>query len=348
MCRRDTSVCFLRANAHGAGRRAGTFGHLFVLWAVAVSVCHAQVPDIWKRVAGTTVDAGLAGPTSGPVMAVWYGAGGRLLVETSSSRVFETADFAHWRLNTDAIAPPAVNSPNVTKLPEAGARVQAAAARLYAAAPSNVYASDDSGRTWMNLTGFNNRSIIGDGFTSLAIAPGNPQEIAAANRFGVWRSLDGGLSWHSLNDDLPNLMVRRLIDSRTVSLADGAVETARSGLWTPADATDTEAALRGPIRRHRSGGCRRHRLRRKSRWTASRFPRQWRQLDRSPARRVRKHLPNLGGRGPSRLRAGCRRRASLSHHQRRTLLGRSHWLFALSRHPRHRGRPFGGRCLCGD
>jgi uncharacterized protein (TIGR03437 family) len=189
------------------------------------------------------VDAGLAGPASGPVSAVWYGTGGRLLVETSSARVFETADFAHWRLNTDAIAPAVAGAANVTRLPEAGARVQAAGARLYAVAPSNIYASDDSGLTWINLTGFNNRSIIGDSFTSLAIAPGNPQEIAAANRFGVWRSLDGGLSWHSLNDDLPNLTVRRLIDSRTVSLADGAVEAARSGIWTPVDATDTEAAL---------------------------------------------------------------------------------------------------------
>jgi uncharacterized protein (TIGR03437 family) len=212
--------------------------------AAAVCLAQAQVPDVWKRVGGTTIDAGLAGPASGPVLAVWYAGSGRLLVETSSSRVFETADFVHWRLNTDAAPPQVVTAANVTTLPEAGARVQAAGARLYAAAPSNIYASDDSGRTWINLTGFNNRSIVGDGFTSLAIAPGAPQEIAAANRFGIWRSLDGGLSWHSLNDDLPNLMVRTLIDSRTMGLADGAVEAVQSGLWTPAETTDSEAALR--------------------------------------------------------------------------------------------------------
>ena len=244
MCRRDTSVRFLRVNAHGAGRRASTFGRAFVLFATAVTLAQAQLPDVWKRVAGTTIDAGLAGPASGPVIAVWYAGSGRLFVETSSSRVFETADFVHWRLNTDATPPLLSAAASVTRLPEAGAKVQAAGTRLYAAAPSNIYTSDDSGRTWINLTGFNNRSIIGDGFTSLAIAPGAAQEIAAANRFGIWRSLDGGLSWHSLNEDLPNFMVRTLIDSRTVALADGAVEAVHAGLWTPAEATDSEAALR--------------------------------------------------------------------------------------------------------
>jgi uncharacterized protein (TIGR03437 family) len=39
-------------------------------------------------------------------------------------------------------------------------------------------------------------------------------------------------------------MVRTLIDSRTVALADGAVEAVHAGLWAPAEATDSEAALR--------------------------------------------------------------------------------------------------------
>ncbi len=215
----------------------------------------AQVPDAslkvaagisWKRVAGTTIDAGLAGAASGPVAAVWYAAGtGRLLVETESARVFETADFIHWRLNADATAPARnTGAANAATLPEAGARLQAAGTRLYAAAPSNVYASDDSGRTWLNLTGYNNRSVIGDGFTALATAPGNPQEITAANRFGVWRSLDGGLSWSSLNEDLPNLMVRKLLDGNTAVLADGSLAEAQAGGWTPVEGSDSEVALR--------------------------------------------------------------------------------------------------------
>ncbi len=200
----------------------------------------------WTRVAGTTINGGLAGAASGPVAAVWYAAGtGRLLVKTESGRVFETADFAHWRLNADAAVP--IENSGLTgaaPVPEAGARLQAAGARLYAAGPSNVFASDDSGRTWLNLTGYNNRSVIGGGFTGLATAPENPQEISAANQFGVWRSLDGGLSWRSLNEDLPNLTVRKLIDRRTAMFADGTLAEVQAGAWTPIQGTDPETALR--------------------------------------------------------------------------------------------------------
>jgi uncharacterized protein (TIGR03437 family) len=262
MCLRDTNVRFRRVNAQGIRRRACCFDRIFFLpigIVVFGALGHAQAPGAspgaslsvttgtsWKRVAGTTVDAGLAGPASGPVAAVWYAAGtGRLLVETESSRVFETADFIHWALNTDATAPARnTGAANAATLPEPGAKVQAAGTRLYAAGPSNVYASDDSGRTWLNLTGYNSRSVIGDGFTALATAPGNPQEIAAANRFGVWRSLDGGLSWSSLNEDLPNLMVRKLIDGNTAALADGTLAQARADLWTPVASSDPETALR--------------------------------------------------------------------------------------------------------
>jgi len=129
-------------------------------------------------------------------------------------------------------------------LPETTARIQAVSGRLYAAGVSNLYASEDNGQTWLNLTGFNNRSVIGDGFASLAVSPANPQEISAANQFGVWRSLDGGLSWQSLNEDLPNLMVRKLVGRRTLALADGTLAELNAGSWAPAAGTDPELALR--------------------------------------------------------------------------------------------------------
>lgn len=230
---------FRTANARRYGR--------VIALATGMAVCAiAQSKNPWTRVAGTTINAGVAGPASGPVAALWYAAGtGRLLVQTESSRVFETADFVHWRLNSDATAPVGnTGAVNPASLPEAGARVQAAASRMYAAGPSNVYASDDSGRTWVNLTGYNNRSVISDGFTALAVAPGNPQEISAANRLGVWRSLDGGLSWQSLNEDLPNLRVRKLIGRRTAMLDDGTLAEAWAGAWTPVSGGDPEVALR--------------------------------------------------------------------------------------------------------
>ena len=252
MCLHDTNVRFRNVNARGACRRTHAFKRLFVLFCAVAGLAAAQVGTVatdaataWKRVAGTTIDAGLAGPASGPVTAVWFAAGtGRLLVETQSSRVFETADSVHWRLNTDATPPENVSTASAVNLPEAGAKVQSAGARLYATGFSNVYASDDNGRTWLNLTGFNGRSVIGDGFSALATTPANSQEVVAANRFGVWRSLDGGLSWSSLNNDLPNLAVRKLIDAKTTRLADGIVAEAQAGLWTPATASDPETALR--------------------------------------------------------------------------------------------------------
>ncbi len=205
----------------------------------------AQPAVAWKHIAGTTIQENLAGPATGPVRNVWYSpAGNRLLATTAANRVFESADFQHWRLNTTDTAPALFFFTNVTHPPEPGARVQAAGPRLYATGANNIYASDDNGRTWLNLTGYNNRSIVGGGFTSLAISPANPDELAVANQFGVWRSLDGGLSWRSLNDDLPNLPVRKLTGRRSVSLVDGTILEFESGIWTPAAAPDPETALR--------------------------------------------------------------------------------------------------------
>jgi uncharacterized protein (TIGR03437 family) len=205
----------------------------------------AWTPPAWKRVAGYTVQENLAGPATGPVSSVWYTSNGnRLLAATASNRIFETTDFHHWRLNTTDSTPGIPSIAWAARLPESGARVQSAGTRLYAEGPNNIYASDDNGRTWLNLTGYNDRSILGGGFTSLAVSPANSQELTAANQFGVWRSLDGGLSWRSLNEDLPNLPVRKLPARRTSALADGTVLQFDSGAWTPANTTEPEAALR--------------------------------------------------------------------------------------------------------
>jgi hypothetical protein len=180
---------------------------------------------------------------------VWYSAAGnRLLVQTASNRIFETSDFQHWRLNTTDSAPTAAQAIRATAgAPEAAANLQQAGERIYATGKHNIYGSEDNGRTWLNLTGYNNRSVVGDGFSALAISPANAQEITAANEFGVWRSLDGGLSWRGLNDDLPNLPARKLIDRRVAGLADGTLIRFDSGTWTPFAAVDPETAIRAAI-----------------------------------------------------------------------------------------------------
>ena len=226
-------------------------GVLAAAWLLTYSAA-GQTTSTWKRVAGTTINEALAEPASGPVSAAWYAAGSSaLLAQTVSGRIFETTDFVHWRLNSSA-APPAAgfsgsgfNTAGLPlSLPELGAKIQAVSGHLYAVGSENLYTSEDNGRTWLNLTGFNNRSVIGGGFSALAISPANPQEISAANLFGVWRSLDGGLTWQGLNEDLPNLTVRKWLGHRTILLADGTLVEATPGGWSPAQGSDPELALR--------------------------------------------------------------------------------------------------------
>ena len=236
MCRCNPNRVLSRVSAWVT--LTGVFG---VLYAQNV----APAPElVWKRVGGTTVNRGLAGPSTGPVRALWYNATGTVLrAQTASGRILETTDFQHWRLNSTgatATAPRGVAAPAG---PEPGARVQAASGRLYATGHANLYASDDNGRSWLNLTGFNGRSIIGDGFTALTVSPADFKEITASNRFGVWRSLDGGLSWSSLNEDLPNLPARRLSARRIAILDDNSQVVLDSGVWTPTSSPDVESAL---------------------------------------------------------------------------------------------------------
>src|SRR3954462_14475320 len=81
----------------------------------------AQTIPMWNQVAGFTVSTGLAGPATGPVQSVWYVAGGsRLQVETESHKIFETADFQHWKLNSVDSLPPAFPKPPAASRPEAG------------------------------------------------------------------------------------------------------------------------------------------------------------------------------------------------------------------------------------
>ena len=95
----------------------------------------AEPSGYWKRIAGTTINEGLADAAIGPITAVWYAATGTsLLARTAAGRVFETNDFQHWRLNTTDTAPP-VSAPvsslaAAARVPEAGARVQPAGTRL--------------------------------------------------------------------------------------------------------------------------------------------------------------------------------------------------------------------------
>jgi len=160
------------------------------------------------------MEVGLASPATGPVLAVWYSAdGSRLYARTRAGRVFETIDFENWIPAQGASAPADIASPPVDRMPEPGATLAvsiSAPGRIYALG-SQLYRSDDGGRSWTNLTAFHNQSIIGSGQRSVAVSPGDPDQLAVANDFGVWRSMDGGMSWSGLNQFLPNLPATRVL-----------------------------------------------------------------------------------------------------------------------------------------
>jgi uncharacterized protein (TIGR03437 family) len=221
---------------------------------VALSALGQTATPGWHRVGGTSVAEGLAGPAGGPIAQVWFSASGdRLLVRTDSGRIFETskADSSEapvWNLNTSNAPPPSPRRPDPDTLsPEAGAQVEAAGSRMYAAGRSEIFISDDGGLTWAGVTSSEGRSILGGAFRSLAISPANPQEVVVANASGLWRSADGGISWRGMNDGLPNLPVRKLVARRSIVLAGGAEAELSAGDWTSAAQQDTEAVLEAEL-----------------------------------------------------------------------------------------------------
>ena len=158
----------------------------------------------WRKVGGTTFEAGLAAPATGAVASVWFSPdGGKLYVTTVSGNTWETADFENWS-KTTAVPPHPNNAISGLRAPESARTVAALSGSIYALG-ANLFRSEDNGRTWVNLTGYRGQSIIGTGQNDLAVNPRDPQFVVVANGWGVWSSHDGGLSWSGLNDKLPNL-----------------------------------------------------------------------------------------------------------------------------------------------
>jgi photosystem II stability/assembly factor-like uncharacterized protein len=64
---------------------------------------------------------------------------------------------------------------------------------LFAATSLGVLKSQDGGKTW-------SRKIALKETTKLVVNPHNPNNLYAASRYhGVWRSVDGGDTWHDVN-----------------------------------------------------------------------------------------------------------------------------------------------------
>jgi uncharacterized protein (TIGR03437 family) len=231
--------------------------------ALAVPVFAQPLPrPDWRKVGNATLDLSLASPASGPVERVWYSPdGARLFARAAVDRTFVTSDFENWTLVPPVEAQP-VPPQNVTveRWPEPGARVRAQGndvSRLFAIA-RYVHRSDDGGHTWTSLTDFRGASILGEGLRDLAVSPRDSEEVVVAAETGVWRSIDGGLSWSGLNEGLPNLTVRRILATpqgdRGVRVAASVRDSLLTFEWVPGEKTawqriedagfDRDAALR--------------------------------------------------------------------------------------------------------
>jgi uncharacterized protein (TIGR03437 family) len=195
------------------------FWRYLLVASLAAGILPAQTTSIeWRRVGGPSMEVGLASPATGPVQAVWYAPdGSKLYARLSGGRTLETTDFENWT-PAEAPADPADSAPPaVDRLPESGAKLvvsSSAPGRIYALG-NQLYRSDDAGKSWTNLTALRGQSVIGSVQRSLAVSPSDPDQIAVGNDFGVWRSMDGGLSWSGLNEYLPNLSTSRILATPT-------------------------------------------------------------------------------------------------------------------------------------
>jgi uncharacterized protein (TIGR03437 family) len=146
---------------------------------------------------------------------VWYSAdGATLYATTAAGKIFETQDFENWQPAVDAPAPPATFPRQPVRKPDPGASyiaVREDSTQLWGLG-QQLYRSDD-GASWQTLTGYRSASVIGPGIKGVAVSPRDPNQIAVANIDGVWRSMDGGLTWASLNLQLPNLSVQRILST---------------------------------------------------------------------------------------------------------------------------------------
>ena len=199
---------------HRGTSRAGWAAAFLLL--LAGTVASAQTRPDWRKVGSSSVELSLASAATGPVGQVWFSPDGRqLFARTNGGRSFVTTDFETWSSVAGVVPVPegSLQPAEPARLPEAGAlAVMAAADRghIYAIG-QQLSRSDDGGRSWINLTQYRSASVVGAGQHSLAVSPLDANQLVLANDYGVWRSLDGGLTWAGLNQFLPNLAVRRIL-----------------------------------------------------------------------------------------------------------------------------------------
>lgn len=178
----------------------------------------------WRSAGNLALERGLPGVASGPVSRVWYAADGAVLyAQLSTGAIVETSDFEVWKTSASKVVPPRASA-TVRRVPEPDAKTAGTTDAVYAGA-TQVYRSTDGGANWANLTQHDGRSILGGSIVDIAASPREAGEVTVTTRDGIWRSMDGGMSWSGLNDGLPNFPDARILSlpagSRGIRLAAG-------------------------------------------------------------------------------------------------------------------------------
>lgn len=192
-------------------------GTLLGLAACMASPAFAQQGSIgetyrpsWRRIGGTTLEAGLPSAAGGAVSRVWFDGAGVLHTQLANSQAFVEEEVGTWRLDASRQVPPESAS-LALEPPEPGSRIRITSTGIVYAYGAHLWRSSDGGRTWRNQTLWREQSLLGSAINDFAVHPVEPDRIAVGSATGVWLSNDGGLTWVGRNETLPSLPVRRIL-----------------------------------------------------------------------------------------------------------------------------------------
>lgn len=187
------------------------------LGALAAALCFpAFGQDIrWKPAGRGGIELGLAGPAGSAVADTWFSPDGAVLYAAlRSGGVWATADLGETWFRADADAPAGRAGGGAR---ERTVRDPFSSAAQYSLG-RDLLRSLDGGRSWLNLTNGGSGSVIGEGQAAIAFSPLHPDFVVVGNAMGLWKSVDRGITWSSLNRTLPNFPRARFLP---MTAADG-------------------------------------------------------------------------------------------------------------------------------
>ena len=214
----------------------------------------------WKRVGGTGVVAGFAGPVGRPVQDAWFSADGNRLYASLQDGALWASDDAGltWApaerdqgVFRATLDPQDMGDGSAVMLPNPYR------SGVAYALGEHLYRSDDAGGEWTNLTAIGGESVIGRWQAVLAISPRDPELIVVGNSMGLWKSYDAGATWASLNGGLPNFPSARFRSagaSASPTLQSGhlgmldLVRTSGGPVWRASPSSLPASAIPGPER----------------------------------------------------------------------------------------------------